>query len=416
MPDQAVQFDVDTPDLEVRIIRTGSDLVESLGRVLDAVPGSPQGPQALARQINIDKVLASRVLRAVKSSDAMSALHRFPGPDPLRRVLAEASKQGVEPSLISDAARAVDRFAGLIRDELGDRGALDAIVSAWVPEARRDFETRWKQSAFKAMSQLKGVRADTILATALIRPSADGEHLDLVWVSGLFGLQRLRPGASVKLATRRMSPDAAGRRPMSLDGTALDGLHDSVLKEFSSSPVPQIGVHRTDEVVHYTLDSRGFGPGATRDLALAEANFNELPKRYDTGDNRQGFVFAEVPLPSKVLQLDAIIHHDVFPGSDPRLRIYDTAMEGVADVNDRARDLDLLDMIESIESLGHTAERIGSSTVPRYGALLSQVFGKLDWNPREFRVYRARIDYPIYGSQISMCFDLPRAVPGTEAR
>lgn len=415
MPPQTAQ--ADTPDLEVRIIRTGSQLVESLGKVLEAVPGSPQGPQALSRQMNIDKVLASRVLRAVRSSDAMSALHRFPGPEPLRRLLAEASKLGIEPALIKAAAEAVDRFGGLIHDELGDRGALDAIVSVWVPEARRDFETRWKQSAFKAMSQLKGVRADAILATSLIHPSEDGEHLDLVWVSGLIGLHRLRPGAPVKLATRRMGTDPKGRHPMSLDGTVLDGLHDSVLKEFSSSPVPQIGVHRVGEVVRYSLDSKGFGPDATRDLVLAEVNRNELLIRYDTGDNRQGFVFAEISQPAKALQFDAIVHHSVFPGSDPRLRLYDTALDGVADVNDRSRDLDTLDMIESVELLGTTAERVGSSCVPRYGSLLSHVFERLGWDPREFRVYRCRIDYPLFGCQVALCFDLPRRelppVPGS---
>lgn len=408
MPDATKKPERPEADIEIRILRTGSALRESLGRVLQAVPGNPQGPQALAKQMRIDKVLASRVLRAVKSSDEMSALHRLPGPEPLRRVLREAAKMGVDGALIARAEQAVSAFDGLIHDDLGDRGALDAIVSAWIPEARRDFEVKWKQSAYKSMSQLKGVRAEAILATAIVKPSDDGQRLHLVWVSGLIGLQRLRPGASVKLATRRMGPKLDGRRPVTLEGRPIDGLHDALLDGFSSEPQPDIEVHSVGDVVHYTLKSRGFGPADARDIVLAEVNYNEMPRQYDTGEGRQGFMFAEVSLPAKCLQFDVILHDQAFQGSDARLRIYDTALDGVADVNDRSRDLDQIDLMESVDSLGSTVERIGSTCVPQYGTMVGHVFKQLGWDRRAFRAYRCKIDCPVYGNQIAMCFDLPK--------
>ncbi len=46
----------------------------------------------------------------------------------------------------------------LIREEAGDRGALNAIIHAWLPQARRAFELRRRQSAFKARSELRGYR------------------------------------------------------------------------------------------------------------------------------------------------------------------------------------------------------------------------------------------------------------------
>ncbi|MBZ0172920.1 MAG: hypothetical protein K8E66_11105, partial [Phycisphaerales bacterium] len=328
--------------------------------------------------------------------------------EPLRRVLRGASKVGVNDALITPAKRAVDQFACLIRDDLGDRWALDAIVSAWVPEARREFELRSKQTAFKAMSQLKGARADAILATAIIHPSADAGRLDLVWLSGMSGLQRLRPGASVKLATRRMIPEDSDRRPLALDGEPVSGLHESVLEEFSSTPVPHIDVHHVGEAVHYTLGPRGFGPKHARDIVIAEINLSEMPSSIGKDEDRQAFFFAETSIPAKALQFDAIVHRDVYPGSDPRLRIYDTASEGVADVNDHGRDMDQLDVLESIEPLGATVQRIGSSNIPRYGSLIRHVFDRLHWDRGGFRIYRCRIDYPIYGSQITMCFDPPR--------
>lgn len=394
-------------DIEVKILSTGSALMLSLGAVLGAMPEPPQGPQELAKRISVDKVLASRLLRAVHSSDEMSALHRFPGPAPLRRVLRGASKLGVDPTLIAEAERAIDGFDALIRNDLGDRGALDAIVAAWVPEARRNFELRSKQAAYRAMSQLRGVRADAILATAILAPSDDGEHIDIVWLSGIIGLQRLRPGAGVKLATRRFHAPESGRRPFGLDGRELDGLDDAVVVPFSSEPPPKVVVRRTGEVVQYTLGSDAFGPGSSQDLVVAEVNRREIKRYAQPGEHRKRFIFGEVSQPTDVIQVDAIVHQGVFPCASPSLVMYDTAMEGVADVNDRARDLDRLDMLESIERLGPTVERIGSSAIPMYGKLVHHALRELGWDPTVFRGYRCAIDYPVYGSQIAMCFDPP---------
>lgn len=50
-----------------------------------------------------------------------------------------------------------------------------------------------------------------------------------------------------------------------------------------------------------------------------------------------------------------------------------------------------------------------SADVPRYDEIVRHVFEELDWDPARFRGYRCRIDYPIYGSQVTMVFDPPEA-------
>ncbi len=396
------------PNLEARISQTGAALLDTLYQVLDDLPDRPQGPQALAGRISIDKVLASRILKALRSPDSMSVMHRIPGPEPLRRFLRSIARHGVDPKLVQAADQAVDKFAALIRDDLGDRGALDAIVSAWVPEARREFELRNKQAAYRSTSQLRGAQARTILATALLHPAEDADRLDLVWISGLIGLHRLRPDAAVKLATRRMVRSDDGRHPQTLNGDPSEGIGDALLADFSTSPAPSFDVHQAGEVVHYTLADPGFGPGSAVDMVFAEVNRSEMRRFIGPDEQRKGFIFAETSVPAKTLQFDAIIHRDVYPGAAPALRIYDTALEGVADVNDRARDIDQLSTLETIEALGTGVERIGSSSAPRYSRLIAHVCERLDWDRSAFRAYRCRIDYPIYGTQVAMCFDPPR--------
>lgn len=394
-------------DLEARLIETGETLLQGLSRAVAAVPDSRVGPQALARKLGVDKVLASRVLKTVRSGDPLAAIHRSPGPVPLRRVIRAIKDSGVDAGITQEAADAVARFERLIIDEVGDRSSLDAVLSAWVPEARKEFELRRKQSAFKAMSHLKGAQADTLMATVFIAPSERAGFLDIVWLNGLFGLHRLRPGAGVKFATRRIAAGQEDRNPLALDGQRVATHADLLLREFCSKPEAQLDVCTVNDAVLYTLRENGFGPQSATDIVFAEANRGEVIRYAQPGERKKTFVFAEVSTPSKVMQFDAFIHPEVFVGQEPSLRIYDTALEGVASPNDPTRDLDRLDMMESVESLGTGVTRCRSAGVGRYAQMLETVCNSLGWDGSIFRGHRCRIDYPIYGTQTVLMWDRP---------
>ncbi|MCC6660529.1 MAG: hypothetical protein IT437_06545 [Phycisphaerales bacterium] len=370
------------------------------------------GPQALALMLGIDKVLTSRVLKAVRATDTVSATHSMPGPEPLRRLVKAAARKGAASAAVAEAGAAVDQFEALIRDRVGDRGQLDAILSAWDPRARREFEVRRKQAAFKAMSQLRGARADAILATVLLHPSDDGRRIDVVWLSGLIGLRRVRPGVRVKLSTRRMALAEGARRPTTLEGVAVEDPGSLVLTRFCSDPPPRLTAQRVGEVVHYTLGDGSFGPESGVDAVFAEVNRAELPRYLPpppTAESaRKSYFFAEVSTSATVMQFDVLVHRDLYPASaasGPALRLYDTAFEGIASVNDRSRDMDVLDVLESVEPLGAPLARVRSADVPRYAELLDHTFGRLAWDAAAFRGYRCRIEYPIYGSQVTMVFE-----------
>lgn len=391
--------------LEQRVRETGLALSEGLSAVLDALPGAPHGPQALATELALDKVLTSRVLKAVRSTDPISVVHRAPGPEPIRRLLRAAKRKGVDAGLVSAGEAAVNEFERLIRTEAGDRSSLGAMLSAWLPEARQEFELRRKQSAFKAMSQLKGISADVDFSSVLLAPSDDGQHLDVVWVLGQYGVQRLRPGTTVKFVTRRVEHDAAERRPVDLSGAMIDGIDDVRLDEFCHAPpAPLIAARHGDEV-QYTLGDSGFGPRSTVDVVLAEVNRREIRRYVPAEEDRKSYVFAEVSTPVKLLVFDVYVHRDVYPGSEPELRIYDTHGSGIADPNASARDVDLFDIVEDLRRL--RTDEVFAGEVPKQRELMGEVLGRLEWNQELFRIYRCRVEYPIYGSQLTIVFDPP---------
>ncbi len=399
-------------ELEAQIAAVGARLGRTVGDILQGLPGGPHGPAELARTIGVDKVLASRVVKAAYNKDPMAVIHLIPGPEPLRRLVRSAGRRKIAPEQIAAAEEAIESFETLIRREAGDRSALDAIISAWLPEARAEFELRRKQSAFRAVSQLKGAAADVSFGTAILHPAADGAHIDIVWLFGLLGLRRLRPGSTVKFATRRLANGDNPRRPMTLDGVPVEGLDGLRLDEFSSVPSAPLNVHQVGDVVQYTLADVGFGPSSATDLVFAEVNLGELPGLPPVGAVRKSrYVFAEVTVPAKVLIFDALVD-DRIATADPNLYLYDTSFDGVADPNNPARDIDRLDLRETVTPLGRGITKFRTTEVPRYLDLLRHTCDKLAWDGTRFRAYRCRIDYPLYGSQVVMTFDAaPAASP-----
>lgn len=390
--------------LERRINEAGEALLDGLGRVINQLPGGDAGPQRLAKDLGIDKVLASRMLKAIRSPDAMSVVHRVPGPEPMRRVIKASSKLGVNAADIKRAGEAIDRFETLIRSEIGDRSALEALLSAWVPEARREFELRRKQSAFRAMSQLRGAQARVYAEAAIFWPSSDGEHLDIVWIKSLIGLQRLRPGVRVKFTSRRSVEDPSARRTYTLQGEPVEGISGAALNSYCSDPTPTLEAIRAGEMMHYMLKDEGFGTSTSIDLVTCEVNRGEIPRYIPSSRNRKAWASSDINIPSRRMQFDVLVHKDLYTNGFPELRVYDTSISGMVDINDPTRDIDQLDLLESIENLGMGLGRFGSSHVPRYRSMLGEVCDTLGFDPEQLRGYRVSSDYPIYGSQTAILF------------
>lgn len=396
--------------LDVRIMRTGDELMAGLTRVLKYVPGNDAGPQRLATELGVDTVLASRLLKAVRSPDSMSLIHRTPGPEPLRRVLKASAKYGVPPDVLAAAHEAVNAFEHLIDSAAGDRSSLEAILSAWVPEARREFELRRKQAAFRAISQLKGLQANVFAETAIFTPSDDGQHIDVVWIKSVTGLSRLRPAAVVKFTSKRGVESPNQRMPVTLAGERVDSVQNTVVPEFCTSPTPALTAQIVGEQTHYLLE--GVKLGDSVQVMTCEVNHSEIPRFIPTSRGRRAWASSDLAIPAQRFQFDMIVHQDIFPGEHPDLRVYDTAIRGTADRNDPARDIDQFDLLESLEHLGVGLARFASSDVPKYRQMLESVCSRLNYDASKLRGYRVASDYPLYGSQYTMSFrttDAPTA-------
>ncbi|MEZ4652797.1 MAG: hypothetical protein R3E12_04115 [Candidatus Eisenbacteria bacterium] len=396
----------DEETLKAQCFEIGTELGSSLEELLREIGGTRSRTGEFAKVLGIDKVLASRALKTARAGDPLAILHVAPGPDPLRRIVQAADSKGAPKAVVDRTRKAVSRFERLIRENAGDRSGLTTLLSAWLPEARREFELRRKQSAYRAMSEIRGSSAETTLATVLLHPSESPGFLDVVWLFGVIRLRRTRPGAQIRLTSRRVANTGSPRRPMTLDRERVDDLRGLRLTEFCSTPPVGIDVHDTGEVVHYTV-ARDLELLSEVDLVFAEVNLAEIEDTLKPGATRSAYFFSEISIPTRQSLFDVLVHEDVYRTIAPRLLIYDTAFEGIASVNDRSRDLDVLDLDESLEAMGTGVDHLRTSAVPRYAAILDSVFHSLGWDAGRFRGYRSRIDFPIYGTQITISFDPP---------
>lgn len=397
-------------ELRARVERLGTGLAESLAALVANVPGRPSGPQALGKALGMTTVTASRLLKALSQPDPIAVLQLLPGPNPLRKMVEAAAELGAASEYCEPAERQVTAFDELIRDEAGDRGSLRAMLSAWLPEERREFEGQRRQTIFKALNELEGVSCDFELASMLLAPAKEEGKLDIVSVKCLLGIDRIRPDATVKLETRRIADggDETGkcspRVPLNLDGEpAVDGLHTVRLNDFCNAPPAPLVARQFGNMVEYSLGPTGFGRGSKVDLVIAEVNRSE-PVHRQPSTERPPYFFMLPEMPTRRGVFDLLVHRDVFGGASPRMLSYNTTSLGPSAALDPARKLDERDCPEPMQQLGNGIHRVRMLEFPRYTTLLEHVGEKLNYNLDEFKVFRIAMSYPLVGRQLTLAF------------
>lgn len=395
-----------TETLEKRLGEATERLRAELMRIIETIPVRAQKPAEFQRVLKLDRSLSSRVLRAIQMRDPLAALHRLPGPHGIRLLLSAAGKAIRDRELITRAEEALSSLENLVNAELGDWKALGAAIAGWLPEAREQVEMANRQAVFKSMSILKGVMAEVEISVSLIHPSTERPGwLDRAGITGICRMKRLRPGTPMGMLHGSSIAPPTGSQRVSLNGEPVMPTHGApLLTEFSSTPTPSFDVRLSGDTVHYILQGDGVGVGSMVDLFFADLMRGRYPA-HKTAGTRPATPGAVIDIPVRTLIVDVLVHEDVWRGVEPELRMYDTATRGVANPTDPARDMDRIDVLESIQEMRGKLAGSRTKEVARYIEMVRYVCGKLGWDADRFRGYRCRVEYPIYGTQVSMIFD-----------
>lgn len=385
-------------------------LGRSLSSLIGAVTEQPCRPASLARTLGINKDLASRVVNAIAIADPLASAYVMPGPVPLRTLVQSAKRRGAAPSLVDEADSAINAYERMLTEQVGDKTGLDALISAWLPEAREEVDVTARQLVYRGASLLKGLVADVAVVSFLLHRSAtEPQRCDTAMIGGWVGLRRLRPRIPMRFIARLVHPKG---QPGPMFDAAGDAFYDRFMERFSDQPLP-VTVRQMLDRREYWLDDRGVGPRSSTRVFLNELYRSNHPYVRPTELTAPlRFFFSGIDIPVKTLVLDVLVASDVWAGHDPELRVYETAANGPADPNDPLRDIDLMAAPTSIRSLGRGIDGFRSSLIPNYPEMIQSVLDFHGWRNAEFRGYRCQIEYPLYSSQVTMVFD-PFGVRGT---
>lgn len=378
------------------IKRVGRELCDAMRALAAEIPAESKTPNELARVLKVHRTLASRLLNALRTDDPLAAVSRMPRSEGLR-IFLQAAKSRVPPDAHGRAYTALRMFERTIKEELGGWNGFDAAITEWLPDARARFEIANKQLAFKGIANLMGVHADTQLNTVIYYPDASGQKCDIVLIEGLTNLHRLRPSARVPVASHVPRPHAPQPLECVMGNTDPDDPRpgNPLLKEFCSRPYPELEVVKNGDMVTYVLAGNEIGVKSAVDVFAANMVRSGRPlyRSAEEPPTRRHWSVG-VNLPTKTLVMNALLHEDVWPG-DPELLLYDVHIPGMSIPGDPTRDVDRLDMMESIQPLGKGAARFRLNEVGRNVEMVQYVCDRLGWDSGRLRGYRVRVQYPL---------------------
>ncbi len=381
-------------------------LQAALADLLAAAPGDTHRPTDVGQVFGIDYRLAWQVHRIATVKPTLAAGTNVPARVSIKKLLKAAQTKQVPAEVVQRVARAFDDFEQMADTHAGDRASLEAMLSAFIPEEREKYEQASRQMMFRGMSHYKGVSADASMSAVIFHPSENEMKIDRVALHCDFGLRRTRPDARIVIGIGNL-----GGLPydtLTLDGQPAKGPLGTLLREFSTSPLPDFDTHHVNGMAYYFAAGRDVGMKSALDLALADRKHADMDRYWLPGKGRTTGLALAVDTPIKRLTMDVFMHKDLFTSAVPQLYVYDTACRGwVHTFDDPAREHDRLHAIETIRELPAGLNGAAISHVPRYVEMLEHIHKSVGWNPSHFRAFRLDVHYPMYGAQYSIGLQLP---------
>lgn len=382
------------PQLVVALEQIAREMRESLGRVIADVSVAGLGPAALARQLGIHVLLASRTLRAVASASDFQTLLELPSPTGLSKFI-DAAAPFATPISIQGANQAVDRLREIIRAYPGGRQALLSAVSGWTPEARPKREYAAKYGLHQGAADLVGLEVRTNIWVEIRLPDPTGRH-DLIAALGrTIGLRRLRVGNPFLMYLCRSTPTVqTGVGQYRLDGKPITGaIEDVMMPEFCSVPAAPIKMDlRPDGTMTFVLD--GDEPALNTDCTVAWGSLWHTPPTVKA-PRLLGVDAFTCRMPSRRVVWDILVHRDLHDGCEPAIFARHQAITpDCTSVLDPAFSINLIDLGVRFRGLEQGLEGMALDDVPDHQHMIERAMELLEQNPGDYVAYRAECDFP----------------------
>jgi hypothetical protein len=238
-----------------------------------------------------------------------------------------------------------------------------------------------------------------------------GGSCDVLTINGVRGFWH--HGEAVKVpfaASYSYAEDGVEQPDPGLETVAGESISEEnyfgLLQKYSSSPLPEFAMISDAERKHLVLSPKRKVFTDTHDLLFGLVHRNAPIQESEA--HRIKFSLSFTPaLPTKQSSFDVLLHKDAWKDVQPELGFFRVSSRGLvhADTFDD-RHIDQIHFEEHVEI--HPAGSLPTiREMPEYSDMVHETMAELGWDPRDYRLYRARIQFPMLFVQAVMRFVVP---------
>lgn len=388
-------------------------LRSTLTEMLSGIPGGVRKSRDVHKYLGVDANLSWQVMKLLTAEDAFAAARYVPGEFPLKRIFESARGIGVAGARVAAAESAAIALSSFVIEHAGDWDSFQSMLAAR-DGAEGDEEDAiglaHRKAMFKGHSHYWGHQVDTQVVAMMIQPSAGKPgKFDYLHVRTMKGLRRLRSSASMGVDSYKLnapSPEDENQIqhfPIDPESHAIYGA--SVLPAFCSIPVPELKTSvRADNRSFVELAADTVGRRGQVDLTFGTVGRGGPLS--PTPDGGQGFgSLVRIGKPTAILVADMLVHRPSLPQVEARLLVNGVPplAQDEFDFNDpRTR----LPFNEKIRLLGRGGDATTCLDFPLQRELYEYICSRMSWNLDDFDVYRARVEFPLMDTMVSMVFQV----------
>jgi hypothetical protein len=399
------------PSFEGEALGVLQEQRSALAEVLEQLRPPIERPTELNRLLGLNHKLSWRLFKAARSRDDRALATFLPGRRSMDRFLEAAATHGVPLETIVRARQAFERFEGTVkRHGGGSRDAFETMVADLegfddqVPTA--GVQLRHKRAMFRAASMLFARQAKVTFGALIVHPSAEAGLVDTASVKGMAGLHRTRRDVPLHTMVHHLRLRQAGDPVQHGVLEAIDPRESApeavgLLRDFCSQPLPEFKVESAvNGVTSLEMVSQSIGTssevtffmghicrGAEATPGSVAGSATALTKGYD--------------FPVELDIADVFMHESIWDERLPDVKVYKWPTLGW---QAPLRRNELLPMVESATYLGRGPYAGRTPHLESYEAMMSYVMERQGWNPREFRLFRCMVEYPVVHTRLRMAF------------
>lgn len=371
-------------------------------KLIAASPTPVNRATDLHRVLGVRASLAWQIFRAARADDLFACVEHIPLPDATQKLLEAARQRGFQADAILAASAAYLRFDELVLHHAGDRASFNTMISALTPgpgeraDDRTDLAVR--RAAFRANSQLWGLRSSLSYRCLIGDAHLPGIPLPRFIIQGSRGLRALRPARGLPVCRRTTSFTLAGD-PKEF---AADIASSSLLEDFCSVDLPRITTKFRGSFAHDYVSFVGVGLAANLDVFIA-TTFHDHP----ISDEPSLGVTSMIRVPTEEYIADMIVPAGTLDTASSTTRTFG-CMEDVSAAETADEEYQLFHT-RPATYLGTDLDALNDPAFPRCPELIRFMLRGIGMNHARYDIFRCRVRFPMLHTCIAL--DASRAAP-----